>query len=162
MDSKAILIYVPLETFLPTMLDGAMSDIHSEAGSRLQRLRSRGRLSEVVLSSLSPGECVAMSWYSEMVAMQSVARKFPDRTLWFNFDDFLVDPERHLGRAFLHLGVHVEPHSILASPIMKQYAKKPEVRYDSSFRSKLLAEAREKYVEEISRGLAWFNSHSKT
>lgn len=100
-----------------------------------------------------------MSWLSEMVALQSAAIRFPSRTQWLNFDDFLQNPELHLQSAFEHLGLEADPNAILAGPIMSRYAKKPEVNYDTTFRKKLLQASLGKHAIEIERGLAWFESH---
>lgn len=155
--SRALLMYVPLETFLPSLLDGAMSDISAHAETRLRRIQSRGILSEHTIACLSPGECVAMSWLSEMISLTEVAKRFPDKTLWIDFDQFLNHPENHLISSFEHLGINTDVSSILSGPTMRRYAKKQEVNYDASFRSKLLAQAQKKCADEIARGLAWLD-----
>ena len=154
-NSKALLMYVPPETFLPALLDGAMSDITSQSESRLQRLQLKGLLNGLELSNLSIGECVAMSWLSEMASLAEAAKKFPGRTTWMDFDQFLNQPEFHLLNAFAHFGVHTEVASLISGSMMQRYAKKPEVIYDASFRTKLLAKSQQKFSVEISRGLAW-------
>jgi len=154
-DSRALLMYVPLETFLPALLDGAMSDITSHAHARLQRLQRKGFLSGLALSNLSPGESVAMSWLSEMVSLDEVSKKFPDRTRWLDFDQFLIQPDVHLRDSFAHFGIQADVAPLISGPIMQRYAKKPEVKYDTSFRSNLLTASREKFRDEISRGLHW-------
>ncbi|MCY2976637.1 MAG: hypothetical protein NTW52_18425 [Planctomycetota bacterium] len=158
-DSRALLMFVKPETFLPALLDGAMSDISSNVKSRFERLQSKGFLSEVRLEGLSPGECVALSWLSEMESLTEVAKAFPDRTQWLDFDEFLEQPDLHLQESFSHFGVTAEVHSIIAGPIMQRYAKKPDVNYDSSFRAKLLDVSREKYRGEIFRGLEFIKRY---
>jgi len=158
-DSRALLMFVKPETFLPALLDGAMSDISSNAQSRFERLQSKGLLSEIRLEELSPGECVAMSWLSEMESLHDTANAFPDRTQWLDFDEFLEHPELHLQKSFSHFGVTAQVQSIIAGPIMQRYAKKTDVNYDSSFRAKLLDASREKYKDEISRGLAFIERY---
>lgn len=154
-NSRALLMYVPLETFLPALLDGAMSDITSHAESRLQRLQRKNRRVDCTLSDLSPGECVAMSWLAEMESLREVAVKFPERTQWLDFDQFLLKPEEHLQKSFAHFGIQTEVASLLAGPIMQRYAKKPEVKYDTAFRGNLLAASQIKFADEIERGLTW-------
>ncbi len=158
-DSRALLMFVKPETFLPALLDGAMSDISINAQSRFERLQGKGLLGEVRLDDLSPGECVAMSWLSEMESLHEAAKNFADRTLWLDFDEFLKQPELYLQKSFSHFGVSAEVQSLIAGPIMQRYAKKPDVNYDSSFRAKLLEASREKYGDEISRGLAFIKRH---
>ena len=148
-------MYVQPETFLSALLDGAMSDITSQAIARLQRLQRRGLLIGLTLSELSPGECVAMSWLAEMVSLAEAAKWSPEKTRWLDFDDFLSQPELHLQASFEHIGIHTEVASLLSGPMMQRYAKKPEVNYDASFRSKLLEQSQQKFSDEIARGMAW-------
>ncbi len=154
-DSRALLVYVPAETFLPALLDGVMSDITSNADSRLQRLQRKGLLCGLALSDLSPGESVAMSWLSEMASLEAVSNKFPNRTRWLDFDQFLTQPHEHLRDSFAHFGLQADVARLISGTMMQRYAKKPEVKYDTSFRSNLLAASREKFHLEISRGLDW-------
>jgi hypothetical protein len=158
-DSRALLMFVKPETFLPALLDGAMSDISSNAQSRLLRIQRKGLLNGVILGDLSPGECVAMSWLSEMESINEVARTYPDRTLWLDFDEFLEKPEQHLQKSFSHFGVETEVQSVLEGPIMQRYAKKPDVNYDASFRAQLLDASRDRFQSEILRGLEFINRY---
>jgi hypothetical protein len=157
-DSKAILMYVPAITFLRALLDGAMSDINSQATARLSRIQSRGLLPEVSLGNLSPGELVAMSWLAEMLSLSRIANQFAGRSLWVNFDAFLESPHSKLTEAFGHLGIATDVNPILASEVMGRYAKKPEVNYDANFREKLLKQADDRFGEEIKKGIAWLEA----
>lgn len=154
-DARAILMYVPLETFLSALLDGSMVDVASQAAARLQRLQRRQFLKGLAVESLSPGESVAMSWLSEMTCLSEIASQFPMRTLWIDFDRFLEQSEVMLRQSFRHLGLEVDSAAYLRENTMQRYAKKPEVNYDAAFRSKLLETSRQKFHTEISRGLAW-------
>jgi hypothetical protein len=154
-DARAILMYVPLETFLSALLDGSMVDVVSQAKSRLQRLQRRQFLTGLAVESLSPGECVAMSWLSEMTCLSEIANCFPTRTLWINFDRFLEQSELMLSQSFSHLGLEADSAAYLRENTMQRYAKKPEVNYDAAFRLKLLEASRQKFQSEISRGLEW-------
>jgi hypothetical protein len=153
--SRAVLMYVPLATFLPALLDGAMSDITSHAELRLKRIQQHGWLVDVPLVSLSPGESVAMSWLSEMLSLATAKLRFPDRTLWVDFDNFLATREDTLRSIFKLLGVNAQVEPILTSSIMHRYAKKTEVAYDTAFRAKLLKQGNDRFADEIARGLAW-------
>ena len=154
-DARAILMYVPLETFLSALLDGSMVDVASQAAARLQRLQRRQFLTGMTVESFSPGECVAMSWLSEMTCLSEIASQFPTRTLWINFDRFLEQPELMLSQSFSHLGLEADSAAYLRENTMQRYAKKPEVNYDAAFRLKILEASRQKFQTEISRGLAW-------
>ena len=154
-NSRAVLMYVQAETFLAALLDGALTDITSQCESRLARLQKRGEFKSIRLSSLSPGELVAMSWLSEMRSLDKIAEQFPDRTHWIDFDLFLKEPHDQLSRVFDHFDVHADVNRYLSSETMRRYAKKSEVHYDTDFRRNLLEKSRAVYGEEIRRGLAW-------
>jgi len=157
-DAKAILMYVPAATFLRALLDGSMSDIESQAQARLNRIHRHGLLHDTVISQLSPGECVAMSWLAEMLSLSRIATQFPNRTLWVNFDAFLESSNTMLTDAFAHIGIETEISKILESDIMGQYAKKPEVSYNANFRLQLLQRANHLHGPEIEKGLAWLDA----
>jgi hypothetical protein len=42
---------------------------------------------------------------------------------------------------------------------MDRYAKRPDVKYDTAFRQKLIAQSTEKFREEVNRGLRWLSSN---
>jgi hypothetical protein len=157
--SRAILMFVPLDTFLAALLDGAMSDIDTQATKRLSRIQARGTLLDVSFADLTLGERVAMSWLSEMLTLSEVAQRFPTRTLWINFDSFLGDTERELGLSFKHFGSEPDLSSILNSSVTQRYAKRPDVGYDAHFRAQLLSQARGKFRDEIERGKTWLATH---
>ncbi len=148
-------MYVPVTTFLPGLLDGAMTDIVQEASFRLERIQKKGFLPGLNVSDLSAGQCVAMSWLSEMISLAETARTFPDRILWVDFDQFLDQPENQLNRCLNHFRLTADAATILSGSMMQRYAKKPEVQYDSSFRAKLLEQSSRKFQSEIARGLDW-------
>ena len=159
LSSRALLMYVPPETFLPSLLDGAMSDITNEANSRLARLQNRGYCKDLILANLSPGECVAMSWLSEMLSLADIAKNHPERTLWIHFEHFLKEPELQLSLCLQHLAIQADASSILSSTTMDRYAKRPDVKYDTAFRQKLIAQSTEKFQDEVQRGLRWLSSN---
>ena len=101
-DSRSILMYVPPMTFLKVLLDGAIKDITRAAGKRLFRLHRRLGEEQWRLQDFSAGEQVAMSWLSEMLALQALGRQFPERSLWIDFDQFLAAPEPRLIGALRH------------------------------------------------------------
>ena len=155
--ARAIFMFVSPQVFLPTMLGGAMSDIDDLAESRLSRLSKRLTLP----IPQSPGERVAAAWLCEMTAMQLAAKHLPQQMVWLDFDRFLREPSTQLNRMFNHLGIDTasaEIERILAGPIMRRYAKAPEVGYDQSQRAQILRDAEQTHAAEISRGLAWLDA----
>lgn len=153
--ARALLVYVPLATFLPGLLDGAMVDIHSQLASRLIRLRTRAFTTSLQAADLSPGESVAASWLAEMLDLREIAARFPERSLWLDFDEFLRQPQPLANAIAQHLGLPAGLNYLTNSSLMQCYAKRPEVTYDADFRARLLAKSRAEHAAEIHRGLEW-------
>jgi hypothetical protein len=164
-DSRALLIYVAPETFLKALLDGAMSDITGKAADRLNRLTSRLGPNSWRAEEMSPGESVAQSWLCEMLALNSAALRFPARTYWLNFDRFLESPESGLASVLSHFGCSdsaAASRRIIAEPVMHQYAKAPECRFDRQTREGLLIRSEQRHREEIRKGLTWLDQAAST
>jgi len=157
-DSKAILMFVPAETYLASVLDGSMSDIDSSARSRLDRLHRNPFMRHVSLAQLSPGERAAMCWYVEMESLKAIHRVFLDRTFFLDFDLFLLESGIQLRNLTQFFGLIGHETSMLTSPLTKRYAKRIEVPYDTDFRSKLLERSKTKHAEEIARGIRWIQA----
>jgi hypothetical protein len=155
--SRAVLMTVRPDIFLPALLGGALSDVTGLQAARWERLRRRyGDLP--AQEPRSPGEAVAMSWLCEMAALHAAAGRFPDRVLWLDFDAFLADPHRHLTAALAHFRVDPAPAAALvASPIVGRYAKAPDQPFDARHRAALLNDARARHAADIERGLAWLD-----
>jgi hypothetical protein len=153
--ARALCVYVPLATFLPSLLGGAMSDIEHQAVARYRRLQRQGLLDEQDFDRLSPGEKVAMSWLAEMLSLADAQQRFPQRTRWIDFDALLAAPAQSFDQLGCWLGLGRDLLQILDSPIMQRYAKKTEVAYDATFRRELLRQSQDQHAEEISRGLIW-------
>jgi hypothetical protein len=163
--ARAILMFVSPLTFLKALLDGAMSDITNQAAKRLFRLNRRLDAACGPSEQLSTGECVAMSWLCEMMALQVAADRFSGRVLWLDFDHFLAAPEDRLAAALGHLGVeecHEEVGTILAGPTMTQYAKAPAEAFDAQYRRQLLERSERRHGAEIGKGLAWLERAAAT
>lgn len=157
-DSRAILMYVPAETFLASVLDGSMGDIDSSAGQRLDRLKKKSAFEHITLNRLSPGERAAMSWYAEMESLRLLQQLFPERTLLMDFDRFLNARENHIRNAAQFLGLIGHELEMLENPYVNRYAKKIEVSYDAEFRLQLLTQSKAKNAQEIERGLRWLKA----
>jgi hypothetical protein len=157
-DARAICMFVSPETFLKSLLGGAMSDITSKVEQRLERLHRRLDGPRWRAGELSAGECVAMSWLCEMLALHSGASRFPERILWVNFDRFLQSPQTILPTCFRHLGVSEDfTVSILAGPTMSQYAKAPTQNFNATIRNQLLQRDAVRHASEIQRGMDFLN-----
>jgi hypothetical protein len=153
-DGKALLVFVPAEIFLTSVLDGSRSDIEAHAASRWQRLAADGLTAPVPGCA---GEHAAAAWLCEMRGLQRLAVREPDRTRWVDFEQFLDDPARSLAGMAGFLGHSLDARGITEGPLMRRYAKRPDVAYDIGFRRRLLSAARENHADEIASGLAWLD-----
>jgi hypothetical protein len=159
-DARSIFMIVQPPTFLKALLDGAMSDIDGLAEQRLSRLHRRLGKEHWQIAELSPGERVAMSWLSEMLALYAAGDRFPARVLWLDFDGFLTAAEASLAAALSHLGIGAEIEStreILGGPTMGQYAKAPAYKFDARHREQLLRQAEERHPAELRKGMGWLD-----
>lgn len=157
---RAIFMFVPVETYLATILGGPNSrkEARMLAESRLRRLHSRLGSERWKLASLSEGEIIAMGWACEMSTLAAATEVAVDRVLWLNFDHLLTETSASLASAFRHLGIAATPteiDSILAAPELCRYSKGPEHPYDAQLRRDVLHQARREHRSEILRGLAW-------
>jgi hypothetical protein len=159
--ARAVLMYVVPEVFLKALLGGAMSDITAGAEKRLVRLHRRLGENRWRLADLTPGECVAMSWLSEMTALHTAAERFSSRVLWLNFDRFLASAEVCLTAVLEHFGAGdsaEQARRILDGPTMRQYAKEPAQRFDAAYRRLLLDRAGRDHRGEVVKGLRWLEA----
>jgi hypothetical protein len=161
-DSRAVLLEVPVETFLAAVLDGAPGDVRGGAESRLRRLQAFGRATGQRVEELSIGEAAAMAWLCESLSLAELARDYPGRTKRFDFDRFLADVPAGVDRVLGHLRRPERVASIDWRTIVGCYAKQPGVPYDAATRARLLEQSRLQHHEEIDRGLAWLARHGES
>jgi hypothetical protein len=158
--ARAVAMTVRPDVFLKALLGGAMSDVSSGATTRLARLARRLGSIPWNLADLSPGECVAMTWLCETMALAAAAKRFPGRVLWVDFDEFLAAPADRLAAVLTHFGATdatTAAQMILAGPTINQYAKAPGQRFDAEFRRRLLDQAGHEHATEVDRGLTWLD-----
>ena len=162
--ARAILMYVSAEVFLRALLHGTRKDIQSLADNRWRRLHRYLDIAPTCcLNELSPGECVAMSWLAEMLALDQAAA-YASQSLWIDFDEFLKLPQSGLQACLQHLGADCSndfAEAICSSSVMTQYSKAPQHGYDPELRSRLLAESSARHGDEIRKGLTWLESFAK-
>jgi hypothetical protein len=154
-ESRALLVFIPAESYLAAVLDGSFSDIEAQLEPRWNRLPHYGIQVLEKSTDLSPGERSAMSWLVEMLALDQLSRHLPSRTMWLDFEQFLKTspPDYCRVAEFFRLPspAFLDEHYQL----LHRYAKKPEVRYDLNVRRQLQAASHHKHRDEINRGLSW-------
>jgi hypothetical protein len=164
---KAILLFVPAEIYLATILGGPNSRQEARilADRRLKRLHHRIGEVRWQLADLCEGEIIAISWACEMSALAAASDSAGDRALWLNFERFLDEPAHALGSGLRHLGIEAsadEITSMISGPEMRRYSKAPEYAYDAALRREVLDQARRQDSSEISRGMTWLERASAT
>jgi hypothetical protein len=156
---KAIMMYVPPESYIATILGGANSRQEAKVltPGRLQRLQQRIGCEAWRAEHLSEGETLALAWACEMSALAQAARSSAARLMHVDFDQFLINPSSLLEilRHFDIDATAAEVQTILEGPDMRRYSKAPEYAYDAALRLEVLNEARALHGAEIRRGLNW-------
>lgn len=158
---KALLLSVSPERYIETILagDNSRQELAMLASPRLHRLHKRLGSEDWKLWELSEPVRAAMSWLSEMMALDRAAQAAPDGHVhWLDFDDFLQSPAYRLGDIAAFFGIETDTDTVSAitsGPLMSQYSKAPEHDYSPDLREKLLAEARATHQEGIAEGLTW-------
>ncbi len=158
---KALFLHVSPERYIETILAGENSrqELAMLASPRLQRLHKRLGAEGWTLWELSEPVRAAMSWLSEMMALDAAAQGAPaGHVHWLDFDDFLQDPAAQLGTIAAFFGIKTDAHRLSATtsgPLMRQYSKAPEHGYSPDLREKLLAEARVTHQDGIAEALTW-------
>lgn len=162
--ARAVALSMRPEPYLAVLLAGANSlvDLRCFAQERMRRLtRLFGNISSP-LFELSVGEMAAMTWLVERAAQARYLGNaaLAHRAMDVDFDDFLADPEQHLGAIAAHFSLPVERAAIVAAvrgPVMAQYSKAPGQAYSPQHRGAVIAKSRVQNAEEIRRGLAWLD-----
>lgn len=161
--SRALLMFVSPQTHIATRLGGPASraELPTVAGEWLQRLHRRVGGGVWRLESMSEGERAALGWVCEICALARVARRFPSRVRWVDFQGFLLDPAAGLRDAIIFLrGAPLagEIAGMLASGDLGRYAKAPQFTFDARTRAELIAQSAREHGGEIARGIAWINA----
>ena len=131
------------------------------APSRLRRLHQQLGSEDWLLWELNEPVRVAMSWLSEILALEEAKNTAPDgHTLSVDFDTFLASPGDTLGEIARFFGYAHDAGQIdalVSGPLMTRYSKAPDHDYSADVRAKLLAEARSANQDGINTALTWLN-----
>lgn len=160
----ALLMFVPAESYLATILGGANApqEAHALGAMRLARLERRLGGRTPPISGI--GERVAMSWACEMTALLNAKARAGDRALWLSFEALLAQPHSNFARSIRHFALTEYDEFIataLSGPDIRRYAKAPEHLYDAKLRHAVLNQARANHSDEIRRGVSWLDRLAK-
>lgn len=156
----SLAMYVKPEIYIASILggDNSRQELQALVQARLRRLHRRLGGDAWRLAALGLGERAAVSWASEMAALESVD---PGRLTWIDFEAFLATPDAGLAAAFAATGFAVDPAEVTAiatGPLLTRYSKGPEHAYTPELRGQVLDQARQEHGAEIARGLAWLEA----
>ncbi len=159
-DSKALLLYVDLETYLATMLraETTRESLRAYAGAWLADLRQQANHSAFGNLPLDDAQQAVINWLAMLLAFSQATARHPGRTLWLNFDAFLGAPAKHLQDAgnFFELQARLEAiEALVQGPLMNRYAKDPQQNFDRHMRQEELAQARQHLEIGIRTALDW-------
>ena len=166
-ESRAICLNLGAESYLATLLSGQNSaeDLRGHGPGRIRRLQARCAVPLGPLHLLSLGELAALGWLVETASQQDAMRRFPERVLAIDFDDFLAAVTDGMDRILGHFGLQRDERflaAVAASPVLLRYSKAPERLYSPEDRSLLLRESRQLNSLEIRKGMAWLERLAKS
>lgn len=161
-NARCVLLYIPLENYLATMLKGAGGGVDGLHGAqaRLQFLHTVLDDDSLRLHQMGHGEILAMGWAAELARFDAIEASFStsDRVMFSNFEDILESPEQHAVGIARHLGL--TPASGNATPlseskVMASYSKSPDHAYSPADRAHDLNLSRRKFADQIAQGMHW-------
>jgi len=165
--SRGILLYIDLESYLATMLrPKPREDTREFVAVRVTDFHRELDANFASRSELSEAEQTALIWLIQMYEFRQALSdpELGQRVMPLNFDDLLADPRSGLTKVCEFLGTPLSEagsSAALAPRILHRYAKSPEVPLNAERRNEMLDEARHKYASEIAQGIAWARSMFK-
>lgn len=158
-DSKALLMYVSLETHLAGMLGKTQpaADLRGHAPARLADWNSIEGAPAIDIETLDEPGLAVLAWLSGMRHLLAAATAFPERCLLLEFETFLDDPEPGLRNAATFFGLEAQLDAIIAGwpDVSLGYSKKPDEPYSAFNRRRTLARGRAQRGAEIEAGMEW-------
>lgn len=155
-EARAVMLNVPAETYLATMLAGEDSakDLNALGPERLHRLAA-------LLNAAPPrpktlGELAAMSWLAEKLTQVKAMGEIGERILQVDFDQMLESLPQTLARVLVHFGIDAPTPP--SGPVLSRYSKAPEHEYSPALRRNVLDEARAAFAPEIREALEWLEA----
>jgi hypothetical protein len=156
---RAILLYVPLETYLATMLGKGKEggDLWGQAPIRMKDWLSIDEQPDFALHELRAPQFAVLSWLTSINHMFSAREKFDDRLMMMDFEDLIADSRRNLTAAASFFGLESETGEIIERfpEISSSYSKLPDRRYTPEYRKQLLLSTRDEHAADIKAGLEW-------
>jgi len=164
---RAIYLNLRAEPYLATLLAGQNSplDLKGHGPERMRRLQSFGVTPPSAFHQMSLGETAALSWLVETWSQANAMKAGGGRVIGVDFDRLLANITDEIARVVQHLGVPHDPQfasRMPQSPTLTRYAKAPEHAYTPQLRAQILADARTRHRDEISKGMSWLQRVAAT
>lgn len=160
--SRAVLMYLPLESYIAGML-GTRSqgkDLYGQSRTRMSDWLEIEGAPELRLYDLKAPELAALSWLTSMNHMTRARDRFGGRTLMLDFEDLLDAPESRLAEVAAFFGLQDEATLIAGEfpAVSAAYSKRPELPYTPETRAQKLQRTRTEKAGEIEDGMVWARS----
>ncbi len=159
---RAILLYLPLENYLATMLGKPRegSDLWGQARKRMRDwMRIKGAPG-LELSEMQAPQLAALSWLTSLHLMLEARDFFGERVLMMNFEDLISMPEDKLSEVSSFFGLGELADQIVEKfPLVSSgYSKQPNARYTPETRQQILQQTREQQSDGINEAIDWANA----
>jgi hypothetical protein len=160
-DSRAALLYLPLEPYLAGMLGKQQEprDLLGHLPARLldwHSIEGAPSLADTELKA-SPARLAVLAWITSLYQMLEAASREPGRCLLLSFEDFLNEPEARITQVAGFLGFAGDTGVMHENwpRISGDYSKLPGHPYTAADRERTLRRGRRERAQDIRTGLDW-------
>lgn len=156
---RALLLYVPLESYLATMLGKRKQggDLWGQAQTRMKDWMEFEAEPSFALHQLRAPQFAVLSWITSMNFIIRAQETFGERVKLMNFEDLITRPDDCLPATAAHFGIESQSDLIVEgfSEVSSGYSKRPGKRYTPDTRMQLLQITRTEHGDDIRSGLDW-------
>lgn len=156
---RALLLYVPLETYLASMLGKRQEggDLWGQARTRMKDWMGIEQEPGFCLHEMKAPHFAVLSWMTSMNHMLSARKQYGERIAILDFEDLVRNPDAHLSQAAAFLGIPDEAETIVSRypEVSSAYSKQPDMPYTADMRAERLRHTREHFAEDIETGMEW-------
>lgn len=157
-DTRALLLYVDLESWLATILrdDQVRENARYYAQAWLTDLHALTGRKDLRLAALSEPQQFAVNWLACMLQFERARQQAPERTRLLDFEALLAEPAANLDTAGRFLGLDTaDAARVAAGSLMKSYAKNTDLPFDGAQRRREMEESRRRNAGELKEGMGF-------
>lgn len=156
---RALLLYVPLETYLASMLGKRRGggDLWGQARTRMKDWMGIEREPGFSLHEMKAPHFVVLSWMTSMNHMLCARNQYGKRISILDFEDLVRNPDTHLSEAADFFGIPEQAETIVSRypEVSSAYSKQPDRPYTADMRAERLQHTREHFAKDIQTGMEW-------